>query len=37
VDPNGHLTGAIGVAILAKKSKAKKEFFLILQMLILPQ
>lgn len=27
VDPNGHLTGAIGVAILAKKSKAEKEFF----------
>ncbi|MDO5424333.1 MAG: acyl-CoA dehydratase activase [Eubacteriales bacterium] len=26
VDPNGHLMGAIGAAILAKKSEARKEF-----------
>lgn len=26
VDPNGHLTGALGVAVLAKKSKVEKEF-----------
>lgn len=27
VDPNSHLTGALGVAILAKKSRVESEFF----------
>lgn len=27
VDPNSHLTGAVGVAILAKKSKVENDFF----------
>ncbi len=37
VDPNGHLTGALGVAILAKNQKSKKNLPLILQILILQQ